>query len=304
MIDFLSLYGLHVTALLQWSPKCRKVLAQEGEFFLKFYPNARQEVLFQELAQQSLPFVTLPLENSYHQLISEHDGVFFALFPFYEEDDTELEEGKLKFYFSCLGQLHHQTEYFEDVQSSYFDEVLASIEKDEKRMEEQLEKRMEKIEKNSYHSPLEWYWILNYPHLHLALEEVKRRLDLLEEKWTAKPQIRLGIVYGHYEPSHILLKQQKLVSWEAISKNPIVYDFIFMLGQIKNMRMDMTTLFDQYFRYVTLDENEKLWISIYLLLPIFETEGNEIEQIASLHHALKHLYVGEKLVTYFEGKKE
>lgn len=289
-----SKYNIHVQSLLKLSKKVYKIYADEGIFVLKYHDDSSKSLIYSRLNMMNIDLFLTPIKSRYDNYIENYDNIFYSLTPFIQDEVQLNQDIRLHFYVKAIAYLHQNSLYEVKVGDGFFDESLNYLEKKINEVKKDLLTRMERIERSDYHSPSDWYFLMNYDHLLKAVQEAHRRVDNLETEWKKVSSLRLSLTYQNFHYEHIIVKQQKIISLDKMALAPSIYDLKDLFDTAYNSRVDIVSLFKEYLSIHPLLPYEKEWLLSFLFIPHMERKDNDIEDIESLFKTLSYLNTVEE----------
>lgn len=282
-------YHLHVDSILKLSKNVYKIYTSDNVYILKFHVDDHQEALISRLNMLNLDLFLLPIKSINRRYIENHQDTYFSLSPFIEDEQYLNKDIRLTFYIKALGYLHHNSLYEVKVSDGFFEESLNYLESLIEENKKKLLAKMEIIERNDYHSPSEWYFIMNYDHFNKALLEASRRLDILENMWSKVTTIKLSLTYQNFDYNHIFPKYNKICSLDKLAIAPSIYDLKYLFDEAFNTKIDIASVFKQYLSIHPLENYEIEWLLTFLFIPNIEFKDNDIDNIESLLTSINYL---------------
>lgn len=289
-----SKYNIHVQSLLKLSKKVYKIYADEGVFVLKYHDDSSKSLIYSRLNMMNIDLFLTPIKSRYDNYIENYENIFYSLTPFIQDEAQLNQDIRLHFYVKAIAYLHQNSLYEVKVGDGFFDESLDYLEKRINDVKKDLLTRIERIERSDYHSPSDWYFLMNYDHLLKALQEASRRVDNLEEEWKKASSLRLSLTYQNFHYEHIIVKQQKIISLDKMALAPSIYDLKDLFDEAYNSRVDIVSLFKEYLSIHPLLSYEKEWLLSFLFIPQIDRKENDIKDIESLFKTLAHLNIVEE----------
>ncbi len=290
MKDFIEAkYFLHVQSILKLSKKVYKIYTAEGIYILKYHDDPSKSLVYSRLNMLNLDLFLIPIRSKYDNYIENFENIYFSITPFIQDEAQLNQDIRLHFYVKAIAYLHHASLYEVKVSDGFFEESLNYLEKQIADVKKEILARMERVERSDYHSPSDWYFLMNYDHLLKALLEASRRVDNLENEWKKLGSIRLSLTYQNFRYEHIIVKHQKIISLDKMAIAPSIYDLKELFDEAYLSRLDIASLFKEYFAIHPLKSYEKEWLLAFLFIPKIERKADDIDDIESLFKTLSHL---------------
>ena len=127
--------------------------------------------------------------------------------------------------------------------------------------------------------------VLNYYRIIEFLNQSRYYLSRYFESVKEKKEIRLSLIYHHFDLNHIFVDQQKLISIDQMKINYCIYDLVELFQNQKDL-YECVALFDGYLEEIDLYQEEKLLLlcllSIVPHVSLNEDENNNIQEMAKL----------------------
>ena len=205
----------------------------------------------------------------------------------------------MSFYIKSLATLHDSSSYPLKVNDGFIQESIAYLDTQVSKVKQELLSRIERVEHESYHSPSDWYFLMNYPILFNAVKEADRYISLLEEDWKSSSNIHLSLTYQNFNYDHILVKNRKIVSLDKMALAPSIYDLVDLYNKAYELKIDLSYLVDQYLEIHKLENYEQNWLLAFLFIPRLERSENDLEDIQNLYKTLSMIKISEEIATKF-----
>ena len=220
-------------------------------------------------------------------------------FPYFEDEEELAKDIRLNFYIKTIASLHDSSSYPLKVNDGFFEESISFLDLQVSKAKQEILTRIERVEKENYHSPSDWYFLMNYPILYNSLKEADKYITLLEDEWNESKNIHLSLTYQNFAYDHILIKNRKIISLEKMSLAPSIYDLVFLFYKSIDLKIDLSYLIDQYLEIHKLESYEQNWLLAFLFIPQLERKDNELDDITSLYRTLTLLKTANEISTKF-----
>lgn len=300
MIEELTrLYGIKIKTIIKKTNKVYLVYGDNFEYVLKKQENKLLENIFSRLSLLNLDLFGLPLKNRMNQYISIINGEYYYLEDLYLNEDVEAKDIKINFYINAIARLHDETKYYIKVNDGFFKESITYLDSKISKVKEELFSRIERVEKEPYHSPSDWFFLMNYPILYNAIREADRYVSLLENEWEEVKDIRLSLVYLNFSYDHILPKSGKIISLDKVNYAPSIYDLVTLIENLQNDNIDVTRSLKQYSSIHSLEKYEIYWLLSFLYIIKINRYINQFEDILSLTKTLDFINIVNELASNF-----
>lgn len=283
-------YSLHVIGYIKVTKKVFKVKCQEGFFSLKFVDDTSLTVVIDHIESLHLKCFVPIIRNCNKQILTNYQDKKFYMCPWLNDDNVIIKELKLKFYYECLSYLHATTFFNYSVAKNYF---KCQIEEINGIIHERMvyyNEIMNNFEVLAYRSPTGWMFVLNYHRIEWYLNKAKELLQEYENYVCNLDTIRLCLTYNNFSYSHILMKENCLISIDQIKINLCIYDIYNMYQKIPELIFDFDVILDSYFCKIKLLKEERLLLQCLLhVIPIIELGNDEVNNIILMSRLLYYL---------------
>ncbi|MCH5180418.1 MAG: hypothetical protein J1F32_04350 [Erysipelotrichales bacterium] len=283
-------YNLKVNAIIKVTNNTYKLMCEEGAFLLKYHKDQTLESIFARLSMLNNEVFLLPIRSYNGNFLENYENLYFSIYPFLQDEVMLNKDIRLHFYVKAIANLHLWSHYSVKVSDGFFNESLDYLERQCDNAESLIKSRIERIEREEYHSPSDWYFLMNYDHLSKAIDEARRRIDNLEEAWKEESNLNLSLTYQNFDYSHILVKQNKIVSLDKMAIAPEIYDLRQLFNEAYISRIDIATLIKEYMDINPLQSYEKEWLLAFLFIPNITYNRNDMEDISALFKTLSKLH--------------
>ena len=294
-----ELYNIEITSIIKLTQKTYKIITSREEFILKEHENTSLESIYSRLRIINLDLYVLPLKSTKEHYIVDINDKYYSLSPYYEDEEILAKDIRLSFYIKSLATLHDSSSYPLKVNDGFFQESIAYLDTQVSKVKQELLSRIERVEHESYHSPSDWYFLMNYPILFNAIKEADRYITLLEEDWKSSSNIHLSLTYQNFNYDHILVKNRKIVSLDKMALAPSIYDLVDLYNKAYELKIDLSYLVDQYLEIHKLENYEQNWLLAFLFIPRLERSENDLEDIQNLYKTLSMIKISEEIATKF-----
>lgn len=292
-------YNIEITSLINLTSKTYKIVTSRNEYLLKEHDSTSLESIFARLRIVHNDTFVLPLQSKEGHYIIDLEDKYYALYPYLEDEEELAKELRLSFYIKEIASLHSQSSYPLNVNDGFFEESIAYLDTKISKVKQEILSRIERVERETYHSPSDWYFLLNYPTLFNALKEADRYVTLLEEEWKNSKNIHLSLTYQNFSYDHILVKNHKIVSLDKMALAPSIYDLIDIYLKGYTNKIDLSYLLDQYLEIHKLETYEQNWLLAFLFIPQIDRKENDLDDIKSLYKTLSMIKISEEISLKF-----
>lgn len=292
-------YNIEIVSLIKNNDRVYRISTSREEYILKEQNSLNLESIFARLRILNIDEFVLPIRDNNDHFITEIEDKYYALFPYYEDEEELAKDIRLNFYIKTIASLHDSSSYPLKVNDGFFEESISFLDLKVSQAKQEILTRIERVEKENYHSPSDWYFLMNYPILFNALKEADKYITLLEEEWKEGNNIHLSLTYQNFSYDHILIKNRKIVSLDKMALAPSIYDLVFLFHKSIDLKIDLSYLIDQYLEIHKLESYEQNWLLAFLFIPQLERKESEIEDITCLYRTLSLLKVANEISTKF-----
>ena len=294
-----ELYNIEIVSIIKLTQKTYKIITSREEFVLKEHENTALESIYSRLRIINLDLFVLPLKSTKEHYIVDINDKYYSLSPYYEDEEILAKDIRLSFYIKSLATLHDSSSYPLKVNDGFFEESITYLDAQVSKVKQELLTRIERVEHESYHSPSDWYFLMNYPILFNAVKEADRYISLLEEDWKSSSNIHLSLTYQNFNYDHILVKNRKIISLDKMALAPSIYDLVDLYNKAYELKIDLSYLVDQYLEIHKLENYEQNWLLAFLFIPRLERSENDLEDIQNLYKTLSMIKISEEIATKF-----
>ncbi len=292
-----ELYKIKINSIITISNKAKKLVGENDTYILKFHDDQALENIFGRLAMLHIDTFLLPLKSINDRYIEYFEEKYFSLSIYLKDENTLAKDVRLSFYIKAIANLHQKTIYNIKINDGYLEESLNYLDNKIAEVKNALLARIERVERMDYHSPADWFFMMNYDHLMKAVKEAERRVVNLESEWNNSDSLHLCLTYQNFDFSHILVKQQKIVSLDKMALAPAIYDLINLVDVSYELKFEISFLLKEYLSIYSLAPYEVEWLLAYLFIPKIIRMREDIDDIENLTQALNHLRLVEDLTT-------
>lgn len=286
-------YNLDVESIIKVSPKTYRIQANDQPFLLKNNQNPDVENIIKRLEMLNIDTFVIPIKNVDDEYIISYEDEYYALYPYFEDDNTLNKDIRIRFYIKSLAFLHTQSSFKINGTDGYFSETLDYLEDRIKDVNELLLARIRRVERESYHSPSDWFFLVNYEKFNNAIKESKKHLKNLEDT-LSESEGNLCLTYRNFDYSHIIVKRQKIVSIDKMSIAPSIYDLFFLFDESISNKLDSSYYLKEYLQVHPLNKYEIEELLTFLFIPKVKRMKDESSDIDILLKALNYLNQVEK----------
>ena len=297
-----DLYDINVMMIYSLSSTTYKIKCDEETYILKYVDSLKLEGIIKRIKTLNLDVFDYIIPNRYGEYISKLKDINFIIAPYYEENSS-MDELKLKFYIDSIINLHNKTVYNLNVNNDFFLETFDFIEEKLINSSEQIDRIVTSIEKEDYKSPFGWMIVLNYSYLRKCMDKSYEYLEKFKSKSKDKNSVRMVLSYLNYSLNHIMLKDKKIVSVENMKNAPPIFDIVNMVEHSYDSSVSLVSILEYYINKFKLYDYEKYWLLSILYIPIYRFDKvDEIEKIKQLVNTLEYCKCIESIEKHLENK--
>lgn len=264
-----TLYNIDAKAFVKYSDKVYKVKGlDESEYCLKYVDYLSNNSLIEKINTLKLSdsFV-MPIKTCIRSPQGQKDNKLFYLSPWIEDDLIESKDLKVKYYLLQIGQMHAKSSYTLNVSISYFNEITMKLEEDIEECYQKYENVMYIIERKEYKSPFEWYFTYHFKDIIASLDKSRHHLTKLKELVKEKATLRQVITHQNFSYDHVFLSKDKIIGNDKMKMASPVYDLKSLFDAIEFGSIDISGMFDEYFKNMKLEDYEIQWLLTLLFIP-------------------------------------
>lgn len=298
-----NLYDINVLMIYSISPSTYRIKSDSDSYILKYIDSSKMEGIIKRIKTLDLDVFDYVIKNRFGEYISKLNDNYFIITPYYEENSS-MDELKLKFYIDSIVKLHNKTVYTLNVSNDFFLETFDFIEEKLINTSEQLDRIVESIEKEDYKSPFGWMLVLNYAYLRKCMDKSYEYLEKFKRKSKDKNSVRMVLSYLNFSFDHIMLKDRKIISIENIKNAPPIFDIVNMVEKCYDSSISLVSILEEYLNKFKLYDYEKYWLLSILFIPLYKFDKvDDIEKIKQLVNTLEYCKCIESIEKNLENKK-
>lgn len=293
-----KLYKIEMLSIIRKSNNVYQLNTKNGKYILK-YVSPTLENIYHRLALCNNKYFNIPILSKNNKYVEYFDNKYFTISNYYEDEFLLTKDVRLSFFIKAIASLHKESKYPIKLQDGYFNESVNYLKEQIEKIEHEVITRISRVEKEIYHSPSDWYFILNYPHFISSIKEANIHLDRFEEEYKKEKDLNLCLTYQNFDFSHILIKSSKIISLEKMILAPSIFDLYNVIINLRSDTLLITSYIKEYLEINNLKQFELEWLFTLLFIPSFDRKDNEINEIESLMDTLKYIKISEELASTF-----
>lgn len=289
-------YNIDVITIIAVSPTTYKVKSRQGSYFLKYVKSNDIDNIINKLQMLHIKTFDYIIKNKYNSYVSIYENIKFTLSTFIENDNIDAKEIKMKTYIQKICDLHNKSFFTLDVSKDFFVETYEFIENKLIDVNNYLEDYLQIIEKEDYKSPFEWIFIMNYGYIKKCMDKSYDYLEKFKKSCEDKNSIRMVMAYLNFDYSHILVKNDRIISIENMVSAPPIFDIFDMIDKGYNSNFDLSSIVEIYNKNFPLQEYEKYWLLSLIYIPKVNISiYNELEKTKQFIETLEYCNCIEKI---------
>ncbi len=296
-------YQKEVLSIIKKTEKTYLINTKDGTYLFKYVPS-HMENIYVKLSLIENHFFLLPLKAYNNHYVNPFNDKFFIMSSYLKSDNILSKDIRLSFYFKAIASLHKASIYPLRIKDAYLDEAIAYLDDKIEKLKSELDARMERVEKEDYHSPSDWFFIMNYQHFILALKEASTHVNKLEEERKKETNLSLSLTYQNFNFDHIYPQENKIVSLDNMAMSPAIYDLYDVITSLNLETISLIPYLKDYFDIYPLKQFEKEWLFALLFIPPLERKEKDLEDLKVLIDALKYINKVEEIATSFYSGDE
>lgn len=279
-----------IEAKIKLTDKVNKIKINNKFYVEKRVSDSSLENIFQKMDVLSLPFILMPLSNN-NTYIQTNDEKYYLYYPYLKEDFIQGYDLKISFYIKFIADLHDKTKIYINQNDTYFETIINHMENEISRISNSLESRIEVIERSDYHSPNDWYFLMNYHYLSSSLELASRHLMNFEREIKSIDKFKLCLTYQNFNFDHIFIKNQKIISIEKLGYNSPVVDIVDFIkkNNVNKIKLDPYIL--EYLKIIHLEEYEKEYLMSLLYIIDYHRFDNDKDDLIHLINLIEYIKI-------------
>ena len=290
MFKFLiTQYDLEDLAEIKLSKTVTRVNTNKGKFIVKEINDNSLDRLFLRLNLMHLVAFTLPLRGKNNLFVQEENEKYYILYNFYQDEPLLGYDLKLSYFIKQLAHLHLNSYISINANDNYLENTLNYLDAEIKKISDSLNARIEVVEKNDYHSPNDWYFLMNYQKFATSLDEASRHVLNLENIVKENKGLRLSLTYQNFDFNHILLKQEKIISCEKMAYNFAPVDIVNLMTNMKLESLNIIPYLEEYLKINPLNDYEKEYLMASLYLFEYHRYQDNLQDLEQLINISKYL---------------
>lgn len=284
-------FNLEVINEISLSKNISKLKTNKGLYILKKVKDDSLENIFLRLLLTKINVFNLPLRGNNNLFIQTDNEEHFILLKYFDDESLLGYDLRLSFFIKNIALLHKYTYIELNSSDNYLESTLNFLDSEIKNISDSIDSRIEVIEHNDYHSPNDWYFLMNYHEYKLSLEEASRHILDFENDIKDKKSLRVCLTYQNFDFNHILLKHEKIISIEKMSYNFAPYDLYNMISNLKLSTLNINSFINEYLKINPLLEYEKHYLMALLYIFSYHRYKENYDDINHLIGINKYLNI-------------
>lgn len=284
-----TLYHIEPKALIKYSDKVYKIKCDnDEEYCLKYVNTIANPQLNEKMETLNLTssFV-MPMRTCIRTSLAQKDQQLFYVLPWIEDDLIESKDLKIKYYLLQIGKMHQKSSYTLNVSSSFYHELCMQIEENIEECYQKYETLMYQYERKEYKSPFQWYFIDNFRYIIQSLDKSREYLNQFKTLVKDKSTIRQVITHQNFSYDHVFLAKDKIIGNDKMKMTSPVYEFKSLFSKIEFGEIDISGMFDEYLKSMSLEEYELKWmLSILYIVDELKITNNDFNNLSNLMNIL------------------
>lgn len=295
--DLALLYNLSIESIKKNSDKTWIISTKNQDYLLKKHDSNQLENIYIRLNLIHENEFLLPLLSLKNHYLEKINNEYYSLSEYFSDEDLLAKDIRISFFIKSIGRLHQSSSYPIKASDGFLKETIEFLDNQISLAKQEIFSRVERIEHEVYHSPADWYFLMNYSFIYNAIKEADRNVSLLEESWNNSKNIHLSLTYQNFSYDHILVKQEKIISLDKMSLAPSIYDLLSLFNSIYDDKMDLSFIIDEYLNIHQLEKYEIHWLLAYLFIPKINRSENNLVDIENTFKTLSLIKMSEEIST-------
>lgn len=282
-------YGISVINEISLGNGVYKVKADKGIFIVKEVNDDTLDNIYLRMNLSHIKSFNIPLRGKNDKYVQIENDRYYILMNYYVDESLLGYDLKLSFIIKEIATLHKKTYIELNSSDNYLESTLNYLDNEVKKINDALESRMEVVERNDYHSPNDWYFMLHFKEMQMCLEEASRHILEFENQVKDKKSLRICLIYQNFDFSHIILKQERIISTEKIGFNFAPYDLYNIISNVKINSLNMRNYMNEYLKINPLQEYEKHYLMALLYIFSYHRFQENIKDLTHLIGIVNYL---------------
>ena len=301
MYNFLKeKYQIEELSSIKITPLIYRINTNKGKYIVKEVKDDSLNKIYARMELLNIEYFNIPLINSNNLYINEENDHYYEVLNYYNEENISGFDLKISFFIKAIALMHKSSYVNINASDHYLESTLNFLDEQIKNISEAIESRIEVIERNDYHSPNEWFFLLNYDLFQSSLEEASRFVLEFENKVKESKKLRICLTYQNFSFDHVILKQEKIISTEKIAYNIASYDLYNVISSLNIDNLDITSYVEEYLKINDLLDYEKDYLlAVLYIFPYhrFQNNFDDLKHLIYLKNYLEKVKnINEKII--------
>lgn len=289
--QILEQYDLKIISEILIDKNIYKIKTNKGIFILKQVTNNGLDNIYLRLFLTHNNVFNIPLRGINNSFVQNDEDSFYILSSYYEDEIILGYDLKLSFFIKNIALLHKTTYVELNATDNYLNNTLDFLDNEIKKISDSIDSRIEVIERNDYHSPNDWYFLMHYNDYKIALEEASKHILDFENSIKELKKLRVCLTYQNFDFNHILLKNEKIISLEKMNYNFAPYDLYNLISNLKLTMLNINPYISQYLKINPLLDYEKHYLMAILYIFSYYRFKNNYDDLHHLIEISKYLSI-------------
>ena len=137
---------------------------------------------------------------------------------------------------------------------------------------------------------------MNYSYIKRCMDKSYDYLEKFKKSCEEKNSIRMVMAYLNFDYSHILVKNDRIISIENMVNAPPIFDIFDMIDKGYNSNFDLSSIVEIYNKNFPLQDYEKYWLLSLIYIPKVNISiYNELEKTKQFIQTLEYCNCIEKI---------
>lgn len=290
MFEFFALeYDERIESILKISDKSYKIKTKNSYYFIKEVKDDSLDKVYNRLLLTNINNFVIPLKGNNHKFTQFENEKYYIVSQYYEDEPILGHDIRISFYIRIIANLHKQTSFSINVQDNYLETTLNYLDNQIKKISNDINSRIEVIENSDYHSPNDWYFLMNYSILQRALESASNHVLNFENGVKEQKELTICLTYQNFDFSHVILNSEKIVSLEKVGFNLAPYDLYDLINKIDILSFNIVPFLKEYLQINPLKEYEKEYLMALLYTFDYTRYASSVEDLDKMIRIVEYI---------------